>query len=290
MYYIAFSRIIITLAFAALILPACSSDYVPEETRVPIARVFDIYLYQDELKEVIPEGASPEDSSIAADNFIDLWVKKQLMLKKADLNLTPEQKDFEQQLEDFKQKLLIYTYRQKFIEQKLDTNTNYEDIATYYNENLQGFLLNREVVKAYLAKIPLNVPDMHAALKFVSSASPIDSANMIKFCAQYGGSFTNFNGIYTDFTEVLTLLPITVTNHETFLKQGKTIIAEDEGFKYLVRLYDVVYKGMPEPLESIDHNIKEILLTKKKKQMLDELEMNLFNDALNHKNIEYYTY
>ena len=63
-----------------------------------VARVYDNFLYQSDLKGVVPYGTSPKDSTALVEEFINTWTKKQLVLRKAESNLTEEQKDVEKQL------------------------------------------------------------------------------------------------------------------------------------------------------------------------------------------------
>ena len=44
-----------------------------------------------------------------------------LLLNKAELNLTDEEKNVEQQIENYRSSLLIYAYEQSYIRQHLDT-------------------------------------------------------------------------------------------------------------------------------------------------------------------------
>ena len=55
-----------------------------------IARVQNKILFDSELKEVIPFDASTEDSLLIANNYIQKWIKQNLILEKAELNLTAD--------------------------------------------------------------------------------------------------------------------------------------------------------------------------------------------------------
>ena len=49
-------------------------------------------------------------------NKIDLWVRKQTILKRAELNLTDEQKDIDDIVEDYRASLLIELFAEIFLQ------------------------------------------------------------------------------------------------------------------------------------------------------------------------------
>ena len=51
-------------------------------------------------------------------DFIEKWVRNQLLLNKAEINLTDEEKNVELQIENYRSSLLIYAYQQSYLRQK----------------------------------------------------------------------------------------------------------------------------------------------------------------------------
>ena len=87
-------------AFVILIfLISCHPSVNTEKGNI-LARVHDKYLYEADLVGVVPQGTSVRDSLILVRNYINNWLKQKLMVHKAEINLTKEQKDFSKQLED----------------------------------------------------------------------------------------------------------------------------------------------------------------------------------------------
>ena len=80
---------------AILIIPfLCSCSLFEEETdEVAIARVEDKYLFQEDIVGIVPPETAKEDSAFIIDNYIEGWVKDNLILQKAELNLKENQKD-----------------------------------------------------------------------------------------------------------------------------------------------------------------------------------------------------
>ena len=86
-----------------------------------MARVFDKYLYKADVAGVIPNGSSKQDSITLAKNYIQNWIKQQVILHKAETNLDEEKKDVEKKLEEYRNSLITYIYEKELIRQKLDT-------------------------------------------------------------------------------------------------------------------------------------------------------------------------
>lgn len=57
-----------------------------------IARVGEKTLTQNEIAQIIPKNIEIEDSALMANDYVRKWVKQELLIKKANENLTLEQK------------------------------------------------------------------------------------------------------------------------------------------------------------------------------------------------------
>ena len=119
----------------------------------PLASVFEKKLYLSQIRDIFPASTSGQDSIIILQNYIDKWIKKQLILQKAELNLTEDQKDVSLQIDEYRSSLLIFKYEQNLILQKLDTVIQPDQIEAYYNENSSNFILDEEVVKVLYIKL-----------------------------------------------------------------------------------------------------------------------------------------
>ena len=54
-------------------------------------------------------------------SYIDSWIKKQLLVAQAEMNLTEALKDVEGRINDYRNSLLIYAYQHELIKQNFDT-------------------------------------------------------------------------------------------------------------------------------------------------------------------------
>lgn len=100
-----------------------------------LATVYDKVLYQSDLKNVLYEGISLNDSIVQTKAFIDNWIRRQLLIHQAENNIDKTELDFSQQIEDYRNSLIIYKYETQLIEQNLDTVVSEEEIAKYIDDN-----------------------------------------------------------------------------------------------------------------------------------------------------------
>ena len=138
------------LALATALFSGCNriKGYVStlrgDDRNPPVARVYDTYLYRSDLRNIVPKGSSPQDSTAIVSRYIDAWITRQLILKTAQMNM-PEG-DLEKEIADFRELLLTGRYEQKIISERLDTLVNESEIEEYYQANKNNFTLDKDIL------------------------------------------------------------------------------------------------------------------------------------------------
>lgn len=261
------------------ILSGCHSrDMIDEK---PLAKVFDKYLYPSNLKDIIPSNISPSDSTILINDYIDKWIRKQLLLRRAEMNLTEEEKNVDEQLDNYRTSLLIFKYEQSLIKQKLDTIINVEEIEKYYSDNPANFLLNNNIVKAIFIKVPRDAPDLRDLRRWYRNDTDENLKKLEAYAFQYAEIYDYFNDDWIDFTEIEKNLPVRIDNTQSLLKYRKYYEVRDSSFYYYLNIKDYRLLGSVAPLGYVIDDIRTIIMNKRKIQMVQRLESNIYNDALN---------
>lgn len=272
----------------SLLLFTYCSDYKKNRKEEPVARVFDKYLYPRDIQDIIPFNISQSDSVIVARDFIEKWIKKQLLLAKAELNLTEEEKNVDKQIENYRTSLLIYKYEQSLIKEKLDTFVSSQEIEDYYNENSSNFLLNANLVKSLFLQVPRTSPEIWKARRWYRSENEEDMKKLEDYCYQYATKYDYFNDNWIYFSEIEKILPIKIDNPESYLKYRKFIEIKDSTYYYFVNIKDYRLLGAVSPLETVRENIRNIIINKRKISLIKALESEIYNDALNRNNFTIY--
>ncbi len=281
------SRTLVYISLVLLSTTGCSL-FTGSNNEVPVARVFDRYLYPSDLDDAIPEGTSGKDSMVLANRHINTWVKEQLMLSRAEQALTEEQKDFEKQIAEYHRSLLIFSYRQKLLQQKLDTLVSSGEIQSYYQDNISNFILGHDVIKGTYIKVPLSAPRLDELRRWSYTNGEDELDNIEKYCITYAEKYSDFNDQWIYFSSIKPQLPITISQPSRYLRYNKNIETRDNLCRYFLHVSDHLPEGEMTPLEMVSDDIRSIILNKRKIEFFQDLEQMVYNDGVTRNQFEIY--
>lgn len=244
-----------------------------------VAKVDDSYLYLNKIRELVPNNSSKEDSIRIAKNYVHQWISKQLLVSRAELNLTEEDQDVEEMVEDYRSSLIIHKYQQHLIEQKLDTIVSHTEIDKYYRDYPGNFLLNRNIVKAVYIKIPKPLPQAKKIKQIYKLKKDEDWDKLEDYCFQNATKFDNFSEQWIYSQNLLSQTPIKISDEERFLRRNKYFETEDSTFHYLINIQDYKLKKEVAPLSFVSANIRKIIINKRKIQFIKSMEESIYRDA-----------
>ena len=273
--------LVIMLAFVR-----CSSEE-DVATEQPVARVGDKNLYPSDLKKFTRNPW--QDSTTAVKAYINSWIKEQLLLRKAEANLSEQQKDKNKQLEEYRNSLIIYEYEKELIRQRLDTSVSREEIINYYNENKSNFELKKNLIRLHYAKLPKEAPDIENAKKWFKSTNEEDFQALVEYCNNYAANSFFDDKVWLSFDQVTKEIPIKTYDEEQFLENNKYLDLFDESFIYLVNIKGFRVKNSISALEYEVENIRRIIINKRKVKLLMEMEDKVMEDAAINNTFEIYT-
>lgn len=246
-----------------------------------LARVYENNLYLSDIGHIFPENVSISDSVLILQNFVNKWVKQQLILQKAELNLTEEQKDVTQQIDEYRSSLLIYKYEQNLVAQKLDTVISMDEVKAYYDENPSNFSLDDHLLKCLFIKIPPDAPNLYRIRQIYRSEREQDVQELESYCFQYAVKYDYFDDDWVTFESIARELPREIRNPEHYLRYNRYIEQQDSLYRYMVNIREYQLAGSVAPLAFVEEKIKTIILNKRKVQFINDLENNIYMDALN---------
>jgi hypothetical protein len=271
-----------------LILITGCSGFFKKKTEHAVARVYTDYLYESELKSVIPKGTPAKDSISLAKSYIDTWIHQRLVIHQAEQNLTSAQMDFTQQMDNYKNSLIIYAYENELVRQKLDTLIADEDIENYYDANQQNFLLKDNIVQLQYVKLPLKSALIKQFRKLLSSDSPADKTRLSEQCEHYASDYFLDDQNWLPFNDLLKQIPVKTYNQEEFLKNHRELEYQDSAFIYLVRFKDFKIKESVSPLSFEKEHIRNIILNKRKIDLTRKMREDIFEHAQKKNDFEIY--
>lgn len=254
-----------------------------------IAQVGEKKLLHSELSQIIPKNIEEDDSTLMANDYIRKWVKQELLLKKANENLTLEQKNLTKEIEEYRNSLIIYKYKNELMNQQMDTVVTKIQIEQYYNLNPDNFKLNSNIVKAIFVKIPLAVANTKLIKELVDDNSEEGKNGLREYCIQYAKSFDFFNENWINFEIVKNNIPENITDEKQFLARNNQIELKDSIYYYLVNIQDYKLQNELAPVEYVENNIKNLILNKRKIEFLKQVEENVYKEGIRQNKFKIYS-
>ncbi len=251
-----------------------------------IAKVYDVYLYPSDIEGIVPKGTSNEDSLLLVQSYIENWVRQTLLIKQAEENVDIDLETIEQQLENYKSSLLIYAYEQQLIAQKLDTIVTPSQIKAYYEANKENFELKKTILKASYVKLPKNAIRIENAIKWFKSSKEKDKRELETYCMQFSQDYSLVDTSWLYYDQLAEVVPLDRLSESSVLQNNNYIQISDKDFIYLVKVKTFMYKEDISPLEIEAENIKNIIINKRKVEMIDKMENEVYKKARDNNDIE----
>ena len=273
--------------FALLLLSAasmwqCGSDS-PREGDQPLAKVYNKTLYKSALEVVVPEGTSPEDSSLLVSAYIQRWVREQLLMYEAERNI-PKDLDIDELVRNYRASLVRYTFEEKIISEKLDSTVTDEELTAFYENNRDQFQLESPIVKCLLIKIPA-VASTGDIAKLWNSRSEPDAARLENIASQYATLALLDREKWYTLDEIAAILPkgtLTADNAGS-RKDG---VLNDNDYRYFYRILETAQGKTTAPLDYVRGQATRLILHKRKQDLLEKWNEELYQRELKRENVQ----
>ncbi len=251
-----------------------------EEGISPVVRVHDQYLYPDDLEGISPEGLSKEDSIARVEGYINSWIRKQLLIHEAAENIQFNEADLERKILDYRYSLMGYEYQSYYVNENLDMEVSPEEIETYYEENRDNFLLKQNIIRCKYVKLSKNAPKPERVSRWIRSNKPQDQEDLNSYCLSFASAYHLNDSIWIEFDEVIKNSPLAeIPNKVQFLRNNRYSETSDNEFLYYLKIEEYKISDNISPLEFVSDDIRNIILNKRKVQLAERLEDEVYEKA-----------
>lgn len=259
------------------------------DERKPIARVNDNYLYEDDLKGLVSEGITGEDSTLIVQNYIKEWATEQLLVDGAHLNLSEEkQNNFNKLVGQYKNDLFSKAYLEALVKKNLDTAVSNEEANEYYEANKDVFKLNEELIKFRYIHVDENIIDFETIKERFDKFEDEDKRALDSIAIQFK-SYSLNDSIWVRMRQVISKIPgVNSENKIQLLKKSNFVQLKDSLGVYLMQINDVLLRNDTAPLEYVKPTINQIVINKRKLELIKKLEKDITKDAIKNKEFEIY--
>lgn len=254
-----------------------------------VARVGKHNLYASELSAFIPGGISAEDSTRMAGQYITSWASDMLLLDVAESELSKDEKNVSGELEDYRRSLLRYRYEQKFVNQRLDTTITTAQVEQYYDSHQDNFVLRSPIVKARFLRITPESPSVAAIRRKMASKDAQELVEAEELAFKSAQRFSIFDDKWISAATVAKEFGVTDVN--SFLQSARGGYIEktmDSGELCIAYIAQSIYPPQVGPVEYFEDVIRDVILSNRKKALLNSLEQDLLEKARRDENMVIY--
>lgn len=276
------------ILFLSLLFVSCNL-FTPEKKAEAIARVNDSYLFHEDVKNLVPPGVSKEDSLIIVRNYIDRWASQKLMTSAAEINLSAKkQAEYDELIKQYKVDLYTKGYLEEIVKTTVDTIISEEELTAYYKQNKDNFRTDGTLVKLRYIHLPKDHPKFQTIKNKFFDYRKSDK----KFWDTYSMQFKSFvlnDSVWVEMNQIYKKLPfINPENRAEFISQGKSIEKKDSTDVYLVKVTNVLDNKQVSPFQYVKPTLKQVILNKRKLELIKKIEKDITDDAIKSKKYEIY--
>lgn len=281
------ARNLVALLFALMLTSCGNKEQAGPETAA--ARVNNAYLDKEELKGIVPEGASKQDSLAIIKAYIDRWATQRLLYDAAKVNIGGDkQKELDKLIEQYKADLYTKAYLEEMVKQSVDTVVTDKEIADYYTANKTNFRAAELLVKLRYIRMEKDSPRFSSVSQKFTAGGKKNIKALTDMALQFK-SYAFNDSVWTDMNDVYQKLPfITPENREKYISAGISYQYPDSTDVYLVKVQQVTGAGQAAPYEYIRPTIKQLIINNRKLELIKKFQKEIIDDATNDKKYEIY--
>jgi len=260
-----------------------------KDDRKVVAKVYDYYLYEDDLKLAMPDGMSNDDEELFARNYIDKWTKEQSILKQAvsnNIGFDDDDKEISRQVEEYRNSLIIYFYQKRLVEQRLDTNVNYDEIKAFYVLHKNDFTLRDDIVQVSFIKLPLASKNTKQIRKLLRSKNEEDIGKLKIIAEDQASNYFLDENTWILFDDLLKEIPLKTYNRNIYFSNNKYVEVKDSLFTYMLKINNYRTRDNISPLNFEYSRIRSIIINMRKIALIEKMEEDVYNTALENGAIE----
>ncbi len=269
---------------------AVSCNYFKEDAKPhALARVNDSYLYEEDIRNLVPAGTSKEDSAAIVNSYIDRWASQTLLYDAAEINLSEEkQQEYNQLVNQYKIDLYTKAYIEELVKRSVDTLISNEELKAYYDANKNNFKTTGMLVKLKYIHMPKEHPKFASIREKFLRGSKKD----IKALGDIAIQFKNYafnDTTWVDMNQVYRKLPfITPENRDKYISADISYQYPDSTDVYLVKVSKVLDRNQISPFEYIKPTLEQLIINNRKFELIKKFEKDITDDAIKNKDYEIY--
>ena len=269
-----------------LLFSACNLSTNEESDAV--ARVGENYLFTSDLQDQIGPQYDGDSLQIA-NRLIDDWAEQLLYLKKAEINLSSaEKKQLDELVRTYRNDLYVKTYKDKAIQSQLDSVVDQAEIQDYFEQNKANFRTNKDLLRGRYVRVRNENYNLRTIRRSLRRFNDVDKIFLDSIALQFT-TYSMNDSIWVQASQFFNRLPsLSERRYKNFLKNNTFFELQDSLEVYLVVVEEVVLRNDLAPLEYVTPTLKQILINKRKLELMREFDREIIEEGLRQNTYEVY--
>jgi hypothetical protein len=265
-------------------LTSCTpAEKALEENDVELAKVFSKKLFLSELEGMVPDGATPEDSTKIINAEVERWTRETLLMQEAEKNI-PADLNIDELVRDYRMSLVRHNYEQFLVETQLDSVISEKEISEYYEKNKEQYQLQSSILRCFLIKVPKSSPNLDQLRSWWRSTNVEDFKKMKNYATQNASFYMLKEKTWYQQSDLRTQLP-----QGSNLNPTQDLNQSDENHFYFLQVFEKKSRNQLAPLGYIEDQIKKVILHKRKMVLLDQRKEELYDRETSKNNVKIFT-
>ena len=212
-----------------------------------------------------------------------------MLIDQSIINLTQEKQDaYNNLVNQYKTDLYIEAYKSSIVAKQLDSIITFEELEKFYNQNKENFKLNDDLLKIRYIHIDENFSNTKELVEKFKRFDSIDKNELTKLSIKFK-AFNLNDSIWIKNDLLIGVLPVLKQNNIQVLKKTNFTQLQDSLGVYLVKIEAVLKTNDIAPLSYVKPTIEQIVINKRKQEILKKIEKEITIDAIKNKNFELFT-
>jgi hypothetical protein len=214
-------------------------------------------------------------------------VRKQLLINEAMKNIDINEAEVERKVLDYRYSLIGYEFQNFYIKQHMNDSVTEEEIQTYYKDHVDNFVLKQNIVRGTFIKVPKEAPRTKHVKDLMFSKKDKDINELKSYCLSFSSAYHLSDSTWIEFDKLAVNSPLAeIPNKIQFLKTIPYYETSDPQSMYFLKIDEYKISDNISPLEFVREDIKNIILNKRKVELAQKLEQDVYENAIKKKDFE----
>jgi len=244
------------------------------------------FLTDRDIRLILPQDYTFADSTQLVKTYIEEWVKKKAIVDKAEENIDElTLKEIDNKMVEYRQDLLINAYNNYLIEKNIKDSISEKDIRDYFEKNKESFPLSKDVVR--FRSVTVKNEDAVKAERLFNSGKDEDFDELMKIVLTSGMPYHDKDSAWYSVDVLSGQVPqLNESDYMNQLLNRRRVKIGNDSTVTLVRILSLKRKGTEAPYDFVKPTIKNLLLNKRKLNLLGDLQNQLYKEAINNNEIK----